>query len=78
MSARLIDDLPALGWPTYTLGGVMNREDLLQDVYRPRGGSIRQWANLKKSGTHENEYEEADEYARIHNDMLNQEYYSDE
>ena len=50
----------------------MNREDLYQDVYRPRGGSLQQWGHLDPSGQRNEPYGEADELARIANDLQNQ------
>jgi len=49
----------------------INRADLHQDVYRPRGGSLGQWAHLDKGRVEDDPYGEADELARIANDLMN-------
>jgi hypothetical protein len=61
-----------------THGGVVrdiNRADCPQDVYRPRGGSIHQWDHLVKPKVTDDPYGEADELARISNDLWNQEWF---
>jgi hypothetical protein len=54
----------------------VNRDDCSQDVYRPRGGSLGQWAHVKFPPVEDDPYGEADELARIANDLLNQEHYA--
>jgi hypothetical protein len=49
----------------------INRADLHQDVYRPRGGSLQQWAHLRTGEIDRDPYGEADELARIANDLAN-------